>query len=32
MNNDLGRKLKNIRLQNGLTQEEFGDRFLGLKV
>lgn len=31
MNNDLGRKLKNIRLQNGLTQEEFGDRFLGTK-
>ncbi|WP_239454520.1 helix-turn-helix domain-containing protein [Mammaliicoccus sciuri] len=31
MNNDLGRKLKIIRLQNGLTQEEFGDRFLGTK-
>ena len=31
MNNALGRKLKNIRLQNGLTQEEFGDRFLGTK-
>ncbi|MEB6292245.1 helix-turn-helix domain-containing protein [Mammaliicoccus sciuri] len=31
MRNDLGKKIKNIRLQNGLTQEEFGDRFLGTK-
>ncbi|MEX5936051.1 helix-turn-helix domain-containing protein [Mammaliicoccus sciuri] len=31
MNNDLGRKLKNIRLYNGLTQEEFGDKFLVTK-